>query len=59
MTEPVFKDSFSVDDIHRLRECHYEMTKNMTREERLKEINDTAEAFKKEMRERNAKRAVV
>ena len=40
MKKPVFKKSFSVDDIHELREYHYETTKDMTREERIEEIND-------------------
>ena len=59
MDKPILKDSFSVDDIHRLREYHYEITKDMTREERIKEINDKAEKFEKEMKERRDKKAVI
>jgi len=33
MAKPVFEDTFSVDDIYKLREYHYEMTKDMTTEE--------------------------
>ena len=59
MTKPIIKDSFSVEDIHRLREYHYESTKNMTKKERIKEINDKAEEFEREMLKRKAKRVVV
>ncbi len=59
MTKPVIKDSFSVEDIHKVREYHYEMTKNFSTEERLKEIRDKAEKVKKEMVQKKVKRAVV
>ena len=59
MEELVFKDSFSVDDIHKLREQHYEKTKNMTKEERLKEISEGAEEFKRELRKRKLKSAII
>jgi len=60
MEKPVFKDgSFSVDDIHRLREYHYEMTKNMTIEERVKEINDRARKFEEKMNAKKLKNATV
>jgi len=32
------KNSFLVEDIHKLREYHYEKTKNLSTEERIKEI---------------------
>ena len=47
MTKPVFKDSFSVDDIHKLREYNYEVTKNMTSEERINYINSKADKVRK------------
>ena len=60
MTKPVIKEnSFSVDDIHKIREYHYEMTKNMTREERIKEIREKAEKFREEMRNKKSKKIVV
>ena len=60
MDKPVFKNnSFSVDDIHRLREYHYEMTKNLSKEERIREINEKADRVKREMRERKAKKKVI
>ena len=44
-----FKDSLSVDDIHRLRECHYEETKGLSGEELIKEINGKAEGIRKKI----------
>lgn len=59
MTKPIIKGSFSVDDIHKIREYHYEMTKNFSTEERLKEISDKAEKVRKELGHKKVKRAVV
>ena len=58
MIKPIIKDSFSVDDIHKIREYHYEVTKNFSAEERLKEINDKAEKVKKELGHKKVKRVV-
>jgi len=33
MDEPVVSDNFTVDDIHKVREYNYEITKNMTIDE--------------------------
>ena len=51
MKKPVIRDSFSVDDIHRVREYHYETTKNLSKEERLEEIRKKAENVKSKLRE--------
>ena len=59
MTKPVIKDSFSVDDIHKIREYHYEMTKNMTDKKIIDDINKEAEEFKKKLKARRKKRTVV
>ncbi len=59
MTKPILKNSFSVDDIHRLREYHYETTKNLTTKERIKEINDTADEVEKEIEKLRLKKAIV
>ncbi len=59
MTKPVIKDSFSVDDIHKIREYHYEMTKNMTDKKIIDDINKEAEKFKRKLKARRKKRAVV
>ena len=51
MKKPVIRDSFSVDDIHRVRKYHYETTKNLSKEERLEEIRKKAENVKSKLRE--------
>ena len=58
MTKPVIKDSFSVDDIHKVREYHYEITKHLSTKERLKDIKEKAEKVKKELGRKKVKRAV-
>jgi precorrin-2 methylase len=40
---------FTIDDIHKIREYNYEMTKNMTNEERRAYYSDKAEKIKKEL----------
>ena len=48
MNKPIISDDFTIEDIHKIREYHYESTKNMTKSERIKEINDKAKKFEKE-----------
>lgn len=60
MTKPIIKEnSFSVDDIHKIREYHYEMTKNMTREERLREIKEKAENVRRQLKHKNIKKVAI
>ena len=40
--------NLTVDDLHKIREYNYEMTKNMTKKERDKYYNDLYEKAKKE-----------
>ena len=49
MTKPIFKTSFSVDDIHKLREYNYERTKNFTKKELIDDINKGADEFEKKI----------
>ncbi len=57
MNKPVLKkNSFSVDDIHKLREYHYEKTKNLSTEERIKEISDSAKRVKKNIEKARKKK---
>ena len=53
------KDSFSVEDIHKLREEHYEKTKNLPPEEVIDEINKKAEKFKKTLNKDNKKKLAM
>lgn len=50
MNKPIFNGSFSVDDIHKLREYHYETTKNLSAKEFIDDINKRAEEFKKKLK---------
>lgn len=59
MTKPVIEDSFSVDDIHKVREYHYETTKNLSTDEKLRDIKKRAEKVKKELEHKKIKRAVI
>ena len=34
MNKPVISENFTIDDIHKIRQYNYELTKNMTFEER-------------------------
>ena len=43
--------NFTIDDIHKIREYNYEMTKHMTVEEKCKYYNDGAEEAKKRIEE--------
>ena len=43
---------FTVEDIHKIREYHYELTKDMTTQEKINFYNEGGRAFLKEMEER-------
>ena len=45
MNELSISDNFTVEDIHRVREYHYEITKNMTESEWSAYYTDKAVAF--------------
>ncbi len=58
MNKPVFEEnSFSVDDIHKIREWHYEQTKHLSNDEIVKDINKRAEKVKKDIEKMKKKRA--
>ena len=52
VTKPDISPDFTIDDIHKIREYHYELTKNMTRQEKMAFYNEGAKEFLKEMEER-------
>lgn len=52
MNKPDFKNSFSVEDIHKLREYHYEKTKNFIGEELINEINEKADVIRQKIAEK-------
>ena len=39
MEKPILSPDFTIEDIHKLREYNYEMTKHMTDEERMNYYN--------------------
>ncbi len=58
MNKPVFEEnSFSVDDIHKIREWHYEQTKHLSNEEIVKDINKRAEKVRKDIEKMKKSRA--
>ena len=60
MNKPALKkNSFSVDDIHKLREYHYENTKNLSTEERIREVSDSANRVKKDIEKAIKKKVVI
>lgn len=57
MTEmPYISPKFTVDDIHRVREYHSKLVKDMTPDEKKKFYNDGARDFLKEWEEKKSKR---
>ena len=52
VTKPVISPDFTIEDIHKIREYHYELTKDMTPQERMDFYNEGGKAFLKEMEER-------
>lgn len=52
MNEPKISPDFTIEDIHRIREHNYEVTKNMTFDERMKYYNEKADRVLKSIKER-------
>ena len=52
ITEPIISPDFTIEDIYKIREYHYELTKDMTTQERINFYNEGGRAFLKEMKER-------
>ena len=48
MKKPEISDNFTLEDIRKIRDYHYEMTKNMSEKERDKYFNDLYEKAEKE-----------
>jgi len=55
MDKPNISPNFTVDDIHKIREYHYELTKNMTFEERAAFYHDGAKEFQNYLAARKLK----
>ena len=60
MNKPTIKKgSFSVDDIHKIREYNYEKTKDLSSEELIKYINDRAEKTRKEIKKHKKEKIAI
>lgn len=57
MEKPNISPKFTVEDIHKIREYHYELTKNMSFEERTAFYREGAKEFQKYLAERKLKKA--
>lgn len=51
MEKPVLSPDFTIDDIHKLREYNYYITKDMTLQERMDYYNKKGRAFQQEIEE--------
>lgn len=51
MEKPILSPDFTIEDIHKLREYNYEMTKHMTDKERIDYYNEEGRAFQREIDE--------
>lgn len=51
MDKPILSPNFTIEDIHKLREYNYEMTKHMTDKERMDYYNERGRAFQREIDE--------
>lgn len=51
MEKPILSPDFTIDDIHKLREYNYYLTKDMTLQERMDYYNKKGRAFQQEIEE--------
>ncbi len=56
IAEPIISPNFTIEDIHKIREYHYEITKNMTSREKINFYNEGGRAFLAEMKKRKAEK---
>jgi len=59
MDKPKISPDFTIEDIHKVREYHYELTKNMSSEERIAFYHEGAKEFHKYMEERKRIKALT
>lgn len=56
IAKPVISPDFTVEDIHRIREYHYELTKDMTTQERINFYNEGGRAFLRKWKRKSCRR---
>lgn len=56
MEKPMLSPDFTIEDIHKLREYNYQITKDMPRQERMEYYNSKGRAFQKEIEEHKSQK---
>ena len=56
LEKPILSPDFTIDDIHKLREYNYHVTKDMTIHEKMEYYNAGGRAFLKEIEEERMRR---
>ena len=56
LEKPILSPDFTIEDIHKLREYNYHVTKNMTVHEQIEYYNAKGNAFLKEIEEERMRR---
>lgn len=59
IAKPDISPDFTIDDIYKIREYHYELTKDMTTQERINFYNEGGRAFLAEMEKRKLQKAQI
>ena len=59
VAQPIISPDFTIEDIHKIREYHYELTKDMTTQERINFYNEGGRAFLAEMEKRKRQKAAA
>ena len=59
IAKPDISPDFTIDDIHKIREYHYELAKDMTTQERINFYNEGGRAFLAEMEKRKRQKAAA
>ena len=59
IAKPNISPDFTIEDIHKIREYHYELTKDMTTQEKTNFYNEDGRAFLAEMEKRKLQKAKV
>lgn len=57
--EPIISPDFTIEDIHKIREYHYELTKDMTTQEKINFYNEGGKVFLTEMEKRKLQKAQI
>ena len=56
LEKPILSPDFTIEDIHKLREYNYYVTRNMTVHEQMEYYNAVGRAFQKEIEEERMRR---